>query len=356
MLRRLRVGDEGVGVELRDLPRRLARAPRPLLHLVLAGIGIGGQMTDVGDVHHVPHAVAVPLEHAFQQVLEEEGPVVADVLIVVDGGAARVEADFAARNERGERAQRARVVVVEVERVRGMESPDADLRRRHGRHGRIVRHRECEMAPMRSTPLLAGARIRQDLRSAPRCAATPHPAVRARDVWALFAIICHSLVRQSGQPPARPPRRRPLCRDRTRDGRDRRLGDAAPERPQVLRKAAAPVLGDGARLRSVRRPRVDCAAVAGARRFSRGACDRLCGFCAGRGDARRIRGARARGNAVARGHRADRHARFRALVLSCARIRCVRRGAATGDRAIPTLSVDGDRLGGDGRRNVVERA
>ena len=53
----LHVGDERIGVELRDFPRRLARAPRALLHLVLAGVGVRREMADVGDVHHVPHAV-----------------------------------------------------------------------------------------------------------------------------------------------------------------------------------------------------------------------------------------------------------------------------------------------------------
>ena len=93
----LHVGDERVGVELRDLPRGLAGPPRALLHLVLAGVGVRGQMADVGDVHHVPDAIAVPLEHALQHVLEQEGPVVADVLVVVDGRPAGVQPDFASR-------------------------------------------------------------------------------------------------------------------------------------------------------------------------------------------------------------------------------------------------------------------
>ena len=46
----------------------------------------------------------------------------------------------------------------------------------------------------------------------------------------------------------------------------RRLADAAPERPQVFREAAAAILDDRRRLRGVRRARLDRAAVAGARR------------------------------------------------------------------------------------------
>ena len=88
---------------------RPAGAARALLHLVLAGVGVGRQMADVGDVHHVPDAIAVPSQHALQHVLEQERAVVADVLVVVDGRAARVEADRALRRERREFAQAARV-------------------------------------------------------------------------------------------------------------------------------------------------------------------------------------------------------------------------------------------------------
>ena len=113
----LHVDQEGVGVELRDLPGGLAGAPAALLHLVLAGVAVGREMADVGDVHHVLHRKAVPLEHATQRVDEHERPEVADVLIVVDGRAARIEADIAIGVQRHEGAQRARVVVVERQRV-----------------------------------------------------------------------------------------------------------------------------------------------------------------------------------------------------------------------------------------------
>jgi hypothetical protein len=75
-------------------------------------------MSDVGDVHHVPHAVAVPLEHAPEHVLEHERAVVADVLVVVDRRSACVQADFGAGMQRLELAQASRVVVVERERSR----------------------------------------------------------------------------------------------------------------------------------------------------------------------------------------------------------------------------------------------
>ncbi len=135
-VQRLHVREERVGVHLRDLPRRLAGAARALLHLVLAGVGVGRQVADVGDVHHVPDAVAVPLEHALQQVLEQERAEVADVLVVVDGRAAGVEADFAGGLQRLERAQGARVVVVEVQ---------------GGRHAPV---RRSQMKPPAHRPLL----------------------------------------------------------------------------------------------------------------------------------------------------------------------------------------------------------
>ena len=113
MLSSVHVGDERVGVELGDFPRGLSGAPRTLFHLVLARIGIRREMADVGDVHHVPHAVAVPLEHALQQILEQERAVVADVLIVVDGRTARVQADLHAGMQRLEGTKRPCEIVVE---------------------------------------------------------------------------------------------------------------------------------------------------------------------------------------------------------------------------------------------------
>ena len=112
------VDQERIGVELRDFPGGLARAPRALLHLVLACVGVGSEMADVGHVHHVPHAVAVPFENAPQRVHEHECAEIADMLVVVDGRPAGVEAHLAVGAQRHERAQRPRVVVVERERSR----------------------------------------------------------------------------------------------------------------------------------------------------------------------------------------------------------------------------------------------
>ena len=53
MLSELQVVEERLRVELGDLPGAPAGAARALLHLVLAGVGVGRQVADVGDVHHV---------------------------------------------------------------------------------------------------------------------------------------------------------------------------------------------------------------------------------------------------------------------------------------------------------------
>src|SRR5437762_2238480 len=112
---RAHVLEERAGIELRDLPRGLAGAPRTLFHLVLAGVGVGGEMAHVGDVHDVRNVIAVPFQHPPEQVLEQESAEVADVLVVVNRRAAGVEPDRTGL-ECLEAAQAARIVVVELER------------------------------------------------------------------------------------------------------------------------------------------------------------------------------------------------------------------------------------------------
>ena len=61
---------------------------------------LGGCVSDdavvyVGEIHYVSQAVAAKFQEAAQNVLENEGAVIADVGEVVDGGAAGVHGDFA---------------------------------------------------------------------------------------------------------------------------------------------------------------------------------------------------------------------------------------------------------------------
>ena len=82
------VGEKGVGVELGDL--HLVLPLGALEHLVLAGVGVGGQVAHVGDVHHPRHVVAGVAQQLLQRVLHDVAAQVADVGEVVHRGAAGV--------------------------------------------------------------------------------------------------------------------------------------------------------------------------------------------------------------------------------------------------------------------------
>ena len=70
-------------------------------------------------------------------------------------------------------------------------------------------------------------------------------------LWAVFAAIVVLACANLGSRDLLHPDEGRYARDRARDGGDRRLGDAAPERPQVFREAAAAILGHGgARIRA----------------------------------------------------------------------------------------------------------
>ena len=67
-----------------------------LLHADAVAGGVADDLVvDVGDVHDVAHGVSTLPEKSAQQVDGDEGAEVADVSVVVDGGAAGVHADFA---------------------------------------------------------------------------------------------------------------------------------------------------------------------------------------------------------------------------------------------------------------------
>ena len=62
---------------------------------VLGG-GVGDDaVVDVGEVHYMSEAEAAEFEEAAENILENEGAIVADMGEVVDGGAAGVHGDFA---------------------------------------------------------------------------------------------------------------------------------------------------------------------------------------------------------------------------------------------------------------------
>ena len=86
---------KGFGIFPGDLPGGLAGAAGALLHLVLAGIGVGFQMPHVGDVHDMIDLQSVVLQHPSQNVLEDVGAQVADMGVIVDRRTAGVHARLA---------------------------------------------------------------------------------------------------------------------------------------------------------------------------------------------------------------------------------------------------------------------
>jgi hypothetical protein len=72
----------------------------PFFHFVFAFVGIGNQMTDVGDIDDVPHGVAVQCQHASQHVFEHVGSKVADMRVVVHGRTAAIQPHVVRLNRR----------------------------------------------------------------------------------------------------------------------------------------------------------------------------------------------------------------------------------------------------------------
>ena len=131
------------------------------------------------------------------------------------------------------------------------------LRSRGTRAGAQAPHPQAAHAPRRGARLRRAARDRTAA-AAPWSSCWKADAMSARRGSRMRRLAAHRCWRSpSGidnlRPPARQPRRGALLRDLARDGRERRLGHAAPERRQVLREAAAAVLGDGRFASSLRR-------------------------------------------------------------------------------------------------------
>ena len=91
----LAVGEERVGIELGDLHDGLVLALGALEHLVLALIGIRGQVSHVGDVHDAVYVVARVAQVFLQHVLHDIGAQVTDVGEVVHRGTAGVHLHMA---------------------------------------------------------------------------------------------------------------------------------------------------------------------------------------------------------------------------------------------------------------------
>ena len=69
---------------LGDVPDRLRPLRSHLFHLVLARVGIVGQVAHIGDVDHMGQLVTLEAERAAQNVGKDIGAHIADVRIVID--------------------------------------------------------------------------------------------------------------------------------------------------------------------------------------------------------------------------------------------------------------------------------
>src|SRR5207247_4912116 len=113
------IDEELLRVALGDGQRIDVLAFRGERDLVLGvGVGIADEVARVGDVHHLLHRVAGVLERTACDVGGEVAVEVTDVLPVVDGRTAVVDA-YLARAQRLERAHRARDAVVHPDRGGG---------------------------------------------------------------------------------------------------------------------------------------------------------------------------------------------------------------------------------------------
>ena len=110
------VGLEGFGVMRGNVPDRAGFACGGGLHLVVAGIGVARQMADIGDVDDVLGRPPLPPDHAAKRVGEQEGAHIADMLVIIDGGPAAIDAHLR-RIDRFEALGRAGKAVIEHQRL-----------------------------------------------------------------------------------------------------------------------------------------------------------------------------------------------------------------------------------------------
>ena len=112
------IGDvrlERRGVVRGDVPDALGLGFRRRFHLVVAGIGVAGQMADIGDVDDVGEGVPLPRQHPAQRVGEDISAQVSEMGVIVDRGAAGIDADAFGGIERLERLEAAGEGVIERE-------------------------------------------------------------------------------------------------------------------------------------------------------------------------------------------------------------------------------------------------
>ena len=176
----------------RDVPDALRLGTGRRLHLVVADIGIGRQMADIGDVDHMGEGISLPGQHAAQRIGEHIGAQIAEMGVVVDRRPAGIDAHAALGIERLESFQPAGQRIVERELSAGHSGGIAARRhaaspRRLARDGggnspRDPPDRESRGAPARESTR-AGSGFRRRVPSRPadgsarcRCSRPPSAA------------------------------------------------------------------------------------------------------------------------------------------------------------------------------------
>ena len=88
------VGEERVGIEFRDLHDGLVLALCALEHLVLAFVGVRGQVADVGNVHNALDVIAEVAQVLLENVLHDVGAEIADMREMIHGRATGIHLHY----------------------------------------------------------------------------------------------------------------------------------------------------------------------------------------------------------------------------------------------------------------------
>ena len=78
-------------IKFSDVPRRLSLCGGSLFHLVVAGIGIAGQVADIGNVDDMLQVIALKRQRATECVGKNIGAHITDMLVIIDRRAAGVD-------------------------------------------------------------------------------------------------------------------------------------------------------------------------------------------------------------------------------------------------------------------------
>ncbi len=81
----LAITNELCRIEVSHLTGRFVLGTGGFFDFVLAAVLIGGHVTDISDVHHVPNIEAIEAKRAFERIDEQIGPHIAQVLRQIYG-------------------------------------------------------------------------------------------------------------------------------------------------------------------------------------------------------------------------------------------------------------------------------